>query len=381
MDTKSDTHKTVIAVDVLGGDAAPAVVLAGVQRVLAQSDDTSMILVGPAEVVEPLATEYPQRLRAVATTESIGMDEHPAEAVKAKKDSSIVVGCRLVRQGEAAGFFSAGSTGACMVAATLIIGRAKGVSRPAVTTILPAPTGPAVLLDCGANADVRPEMLLQFAQMGAIYARDLLGVAKPRVGLLNIGSEASKGSALAVEAHALLHSSLPGFAGNVEGTRLFSGDYDVIVTDGFTGNVVLKTVEGTASVLFRQIKTVFGASLKTRLAAALIQGDLRALKDDFNPEKVGGAPLLGCKGAVVIGHGSSGVAGIANGIEATAALVRAKVAEKIAASLTVATTPGSTAAAAGHNGDDSFVSFKDTKESSPLCPATKAVSTKDGGGA
>jgi glycerol-3-phosphate acyltransferase PlsX len=258
------------------------------------------------------------------------MDEHPAEAVRSKRDSSIVVGCRLVKEGKAAGFFSAGSTGACMAAATLVMGRVKGVTRPAIATVLPAPAGSVVLLDAGANADVRPDMLLQFAQMGAIYAAGGLGLEQPRIGLLNIGEEDTKGSLLVQEAYGLLKEQVQGFVGNIEGTELLAGKCDVVVTDGFTGNVVLKTVEGAVGALFKQLKAVFGASAKGKLAAALVQGDLRALKDTLSAEKVGGAPLLGVKGVAIIGHGSSSAAAVANGILATAHCARARIPELIA---------------------------------------------------
>ena len=333
MSTNSDTSKISIAVDVLGGDAAPAAVLAGVKEVLLNTHNIQIVLTGPAQFVEPVAQLNPDRVRAVPTTQAIGMDEHPAEAVHAKKDSSIVVGCRLVKEGQAQGFFSAGSTGACLAAATLVIGRIKGVMRPAIATILPAPTGGVVLLDSGANADVKPEMLLQFAHMGTVYARQVLGVNQPRVGLLNIGSEATKGSLLAQESYTLLANQLDSFSGNIEGTHLLAGTHDVVVTDGFTGNVVLKTVEGTAATLLKQIKTVFTSSAKSKLAAALLQKDMRALKDNLSAEKVGGAPLLGCKGVVVIGHGTSNATAIANGIKATARIITAQVPELIAKSL------------------------------------------------
>jgi glycerol-3-phosphate acyltransferase PlsX len=289
--------------------------------------------------------------------------------VHAKKDSSIAVGCRLVKQGQAQGFFSAGSTGACVAAATLIIGRVKGVTRPAIATLLPTPNGSAVFLDSGANADVQPQMLLQFAQMGAVYAREVLKVGQPRIGLLNIGAEASKGSALFQEAYALLNrhsgdasdvlvsdagntgigdaevtgvSDAGGafanntkgiFIGNVEGTQLLAGGHDVIVTDGFTGNVALKTIEGTAAGIFGGMKAIFSSSFKARLAAALLKDGLRTLKDSLNAEKVGGALLLGCNGAVVIGHGSANAAAIANGIQTTADIARARVPALIATSL------------------------------------------------
>ncbi|MDR2714978.1 MAG: phosphate acyltransferase PlsX [Coriobacteriales bacterium] len=315
-----------IAVDALGGDNAPEVVCAGVRAFLQDANSqVNIILTGPAEVVNPLAAEFPKRIEAVATTEFIAMDEHPATAIKQKKDSSIVVACRLVEQGRADAFFSAGSTGACMAAATLIIGRIKGIARPAIVAVLPAPKKPVVLLDVGANADVKPDYLLQFAQMGRAYAMAALNVAQPRIGLLNVGSEKTKGSMFAQEIHTLLAENLEGFAGNAEGDDLFTGAFDCIVTDGFTGNIVLKTIEGTASSLLSQIKTALTSSLVAKMGALLVKGKFATVKETLSADKYGGAPLLGLKNIVMIGHGSSNAKAIANGIRASADAVRAEL--------------------------------------------------------
>ena len=265
----------VIVVDALGGDAAPDVVLEGVSLALAADEGLTVLLTGPAKVVEPFALEHPQRVRAVVTTEFISMDEHPAQAVRSKKDSSIVVGCRLVAKKEACGFFSAGSTGACLAAATLHIGRVKGVIRPAIASLLPSPVAPVVLTDIGANADAKPEYLLQFAKMARVYAMRILGIEDPRTGLLNIGSEDTKGSQLALDSYKLLHEGLEGFVGNAEGNDILAGRFDIIVTDGFTGNVTLKAIEGTAKTVFDQLKAIFSSSLKGKLAAAAVMSELR----------------------------------------------------------------------------------------------------------
>jgi glycerol-3-phosphate acyltransferase PlsX len=324
---------TTIAVDALGGDHAPEVVLEGVLQALENDAQLSVILTGPAVIVEPFALAHAGRVEAVATTEFIDMDEHPAQAVRKKKDSSIVVGCRLVKEERASGFFSAGSTGACMAAATFYIGRVKGVSRPAIATILPSPTGPVILSDVGANADVKPDYLLQFGQMAAVYATRILGIEQPRIGLLNIGEEETKGSALAQEAYALLEKKLDGFIGNAEGNDILTGKFDVIVTDGFTGNVTLKTLEGTANVLFAQLKEMFSSSATYKLAAAIIMPGLKKLKKSLSSDEVGGAPLLGLKGSCIIGHGSSNARAIANGIAVTARCARERVPEIIAEAL------------------------------------------------
>lgn len=318
-----------VAVDALGGDNAPTTVLEGVDAALAADPALEVILCGPADTVEAFANVR-ERCTAIATTEEITMAEHPAQAVRAKKDSSLVVACRLVREGRAQGFFSAGSTGACLAAGTLVMGRIKGVKRPALATVVPSPVKPCILCDVGANADCKPEYILQFAQMASIYAREVLKVPQPRVGLLNIGEEEEKGSLLAQEAHGLLKEHLPSFAGNAEGRDVMGGAFDVIVTDGFTGNVCLKTLEGTASVLFKTLKGIMMASPKTKLAALALKGGLRELMLQVDPDRLGGAPLLGVQGACIVGHGSSSGRAVANGIGAAADFVRSGVSEYIA---------------------------------------------------
>ncbi len=310
-----------IAVDALGGDNAPAVVLAGVEAALAADPSLQVLLTGPDDVVSPFAAAH-ERCEAVPTTEFIDMDEHPAQAVRKKKDSSIVVGCRLVKEGRAAGFFSAGSTGACMTAATLGMGRIKGIARPAIVTVIPSPVKPIVLCDVGANADCKPEYLVQFAQMGVIYCQKILGRANPTVALLNIGSEDTKGSQFAQQCFAALKAEVPQFAGNAEGGDIIQASFDVIVTDGFTGNIALKTIEGTSKVLLGEIKKTFMSTLASKIAGAIIKPRMGALKDQLDANKYGGAPLLGVKGACVIGHGSTKESGVKNGIALTAKAVR-----------------------------------------------------------
>jgi len=323
-------EKVTISVDALGGDNAPQVVLDGVAEALAEDGDLSVILCGPAEVVEPFAASH-DRCVARATTEEISMAEHPANAVRKKKDSSIVVGCRLVKEGEAQGFFSAGSTGACLAAGTLVMGRIKGIARPALATLLPSPVKPVVLCDVGANADCKPEYLVQFAEMASIYANKILGIAEPRVGLLNIGEEEEKGSQFAQEAHQLLKEKVPNFLGNAEGRDVLGGEFDVIVCDGFTGNVCLKTIEGTAKMLFKQIKGIMMSSFKTKIGALMLKDGLKGLAASVDPDEAGGAPLLGVKGACIVGHGSSGARAIKNGVLASARYVRSGMTEEIAA--------------------------------------------------
>ena len=324
-------NQTTVVVDVMGGDHAPEVVVAGIQQALGSNSDLELVAVGTDAALAPLMAT--SRVRCVAASEVIAMDEHPAAAIRAKKDSSIVVGCRLVKSGEAQGFFSAGSTGAVMAAATLGIGRIRGVSRPVLATVLPGVAKPVVLGDIGANADCKPEYLVQFATMMRAYSTSVLGVENPTVGLLNIGEEDTKGSQFAQDCFALLHKSVPGFEGNIEGKGLLTGQLDVIVTDGFTGNVALKTLEGTSKIVLGQVKKALTASLFTKLCAAPLSGQVRKLKAEMDPDQFGGAPLLGVKGVVVIGHGSSGADAIASGIAVTATAVRNELTNKISTAI------------------------------------------------
>lgn len=322
-------EKVTIAVDALGGDNAPGVVLEGVELALAADQDLTVILCGPDDVVSPFAAAH-DRCVAQPTTEAISMGEHPAQAVRKKKDSSIVVGCRLVKEEAAQGFFSAGSTGACLAAATLVMGRAKGIARPALATVIPSPVRPVVMCDVGANADCKPEYLVQFGRMGSVYAQKMLGIEHPRAALLNIGEEEEKGSQFAQEAHKLMREKLPNFAGNAEGGDVLAANFDVFVCDGFTGNVCLKTIEGTSKVLFKTLKDIMMKSAVTKLGALALKGGLSDLKRQVSADTYGGAPLLGVKGACIVGHGSSNATAVKNGVLTSAQLVREHVSELIA---------------------------------------------------
>ncbi|MDO4890304.1 MAG: phosphate acyltransferase PlsX [Coriobacteriaceae bacterium] len=322
----------VVAVDAMGGDNAPDAILAGVVDALAAYPNLEVKLCGLADVVEPFAAEH-ERCEAVACTQVIEMDEHPAQAFKAKPDSSIVVGCKLVKDGEADAFYSAGSTGACFTAGTMVIRRLKGVSRPALCTNVPCPSKTVVMCDVGANADCKPEYLVQFAQMASMYAELLMNVANPQVRLLNIGEEETKGSTFAQEAHALLKAEVPNFAGNCEGRDILAGTCDVVVTDGFTGNVALKTIEGVGSMLFGEIKRLFMASTKTKMAAAVLKPGFKELKDSVDPDTFGAAPILGLRGPVFIGHGSSSPLAVKNSLGLAVRSVEADLTGKISSAL------------------------------------------------
>ena len=331
----SDARPVKVCIDAMGGDHAPDAVLAGIIPALDADATLGILLTGPPDVVEPFADARPGRVVAVPTTEIITMDEHPASAVRTKRDSSMVVGARLVKEGRADAFFSAGSTGAAMAAATLIMGRMTGVSRPAIATVLPTSGSPVVLLDAGANADCRPENLLQFAIMGTAYASVVLGVENPRVGLVNIGGEPSKGSQLAIETYGLLAEAVPGFVGNLEPNHLLDGMVDVAVTDGFTGNVILKLLEGTSRTLLEQLRDAMTSSTLRKAAAAIVKPELVRLRSRLDPENYGGAPLLGVNGVCIVGHGSSTDRAVTAAVGVAARAVRGGLMERIAASLSV----------------------------------------------
>jgi glycerol-3-phosphate acyltransferase PlsX len=244
----------------------------------------------------------------------ISFHDEPAAAVKSMTDSSIVVGARTVAEGRSQGFISAGNTGAMTAAGLLIVKRLSGIRRPAIVTTLPGLEGPVLLLDSGANADCRPEYLLEFGILGSAYARTVLGMDSPRVGLLNIGEEESKGSELARVAHGLLAGSGLNFIGNVEGRDVLKNLADVVVTDGFTGNVALKLLEGCASAFFTRIKAAAGSGTRAKIGGLLLKPSLRGLRSALDPEEVGGAALLGLRGLVVICHGNSSRRAVANAL-------------------------------------------------------------------
>ena len=322
-----------IALDVMGGDHAPAEVLAGAKQALSGSGELSLALVGDREAILghwPEALDEP-RVRVVHCAEVIGMGENPAMAYRRKKDASITVASRLVKNGEAEAVVSAGSTGAQLVAALFEIGRIPGVTRPATAVLVPTLKGPRVLLDTGANVDSTPEIIRQFAWLGKIYCEISLGIPEPKVYLLSNGSEKEKGDGLTIAAHALLEAERGlGFAGNIEGRDLLSGYADVIVTDGFAGNVALKTMEGTALTLFSMMKDAFTADVRSKLGAFLLLPALRGLRAALDYEEVGGAPLLGIAGLSIVCHGSSKAKAIKAAILKASGWIESGLMEKLA---------------------------------------------------
>lgn len=312
-----------IAVDAMGGDRAPSEIVAGA-RAAAERHGIPVVLVGRTE-------ELPDTggLEVVHASEVIAMDAEPGSSVRRLKDSSLVRAAELVRDGAASAMVSAGNTGATMASALLRMGRIKGVNRPAIATVIPVPgTRPTVLLDAGANADCQADWLLQFGQMGAVFSRLRLGIERPRVALLSIGEEDTKGNSLVKEAHGLFAAAAwpqAEFIGNVEGRDLMTDAADVVVTDGFTGNVALKTLEGGMNALVSALFTAFASSPEAEEGARLLAPALEPLYREFHPDTYGGAMLLGVRGVCIISHGSSNAWAMENAIRVAAEMVQAEV--------------------------------------------------------
>ena len=309
-----------VAVDALGGDHAPEEIVAGAAQ--AASDDIELTLFGPSGLDT-------RGLVLVEASQSISMDDHAVEAVRAKTDSSLVRAVRAVADGDADVVVSAGNTGAMLAASLLHIRRLPGVHRPGIAIVIPTKRGPSVLIDAGANADARPEHLVQFAHMGSVFAEEILGIARPEVRLMSIGEEDEKGNQLTIDAHELLRDADLRFAGNMEGRLLLEGGADVVVTDGFTGNVALKTLEGTIKTLLDALRTELGSSLGGKLGGLLIRPGARRLRERLDPETYGGGYLLGLNGLVVIAHGSSTRVAVANAIRLAARGVDHRVVERL----------------------------------------------------
>lgn len=312
-----------VAVDALGGDKAPAEIVAGAKQ--AQAEGIPVLLVGPADLAD--RGDLPLHV----ASEFIDMHEEPANAVRTKKDSTLVVSADLVRDGKASAMISAGNTGATMASALLRMGRITGVKRPAIATPIPVPgSTPTVMLDAGANAEVEPEWMTQFALMGSVYARERFGIAQPKVGLLSIGEEPGKGDTLRKQTYELLENATNvNFIGNVEGRDIMTPDVDVVVTDGFTGNVALKTLEGTMRTIVRALFEAIGAPEYKEHADALMPA-LLGLYAKFDPDSTGGAILLGTDGVCIISHGSSSARAMLNGIKVARDMVDCDMVGKIA---------------------------------------------------
>jgi glycerol-3-phosphate acyltransferase PlsX len=318
-----------IVVDAMGGDHAPAVEVQGAVEAVRGGENVDITLVGDEPRVraelERQGAAGDARLQVVHAPERIEMGEDPVPQVRRKKNASITVATRLVKEGHADGLVSAGNTGGVVACTLLMLGRIKGVRRPAIATFLPSPQGGAILLDVGANSDCTPQHLIQFAKMGEIYARKVLSRPNPKVGLLNIGEESTKGNKLVQSAYTLLQESPLHFVGNVEGRDIFQGKADVVVCDGFVGNVVLKFSESVIHFITHLIKHEIGEDVRNRLGALLMKPVFRSLSQQLDYAEYGGAPMLGVDGVVIIAHGSSSPKAIRNAIRVACTFARERI--------------------------------------------------------
>ena len=328
-----------IIVDGFGGDNAPLEVLRGCAEAV-ETYGHEIVVTGDEQVLRSLAAANEislDHIEIVHTTDVITMEDHPKSILREHKECSMAVGLRLLSEGAADAMVSAGSTGALLMGATFIVKRIKGVSRPALAPIMPSDKGPFMLVDSGANAECRPEMLIQFARMGSIYMTELFGNGKPAtVGLLNVGTEESKGDELRQTVYGMLRESDLKFIGNVEARETPFGAADVVVADGFSGNVLLKTMEGTVDALMKNIKGLFMTNLATKLAALVIKPYLKGLKKRLDTSEHGGAPVLGVANPVIKAHGNSNAKAIKNAVRVAAEFAEAGVIEKIASALSEA---------------------------------------------
>ncbi len=330
-------ERYVIALDAMGGDHAPDATVGGAVRALRRFEDISMILTGPKDRIEALlagADDVRRRIEIVDCDEVITMDEHPMMAVRKKVNSSMVQAMLAVREKRAGAAVSAGSTGALLACGMLRVGRIPGIERPALAPVLPGENGPFLLIDSGANVDCQPKYLTQFGLMGSVYMSAVMGVKEPKVGLVNIGTETEKGNKLTKETFQMM-SAQTGyrFAGNCEAREVPTGDFDVVVADGFDGNIILKYTEGIVSVLLGMIKKNLKSSVRTTIGAFLCKPGFRKLKKNLDYNAYGGAPLLGVEGAIVKAHGSSGDEAIANAIRQAREMLAGEVVEKIRSGL------------------------------------------------
>jgi len=328
-----------VAVDAMGGDNAPASTVKGTVDALNKSQEIHVFLVGQEDVIKKELEQYTypeERLTIVPASEVIEMAEPPVMAIRKKKDSSIVVGMKLVHDGEADAFVSAGSTGAVLVGGQLVVGRVKGVERPPLAPLIPTEKGFSLLIDCGATVDARASHLVQFAKMGSIYMENIMGVKNPRVGIVNIGAEEEKGNALVKETFPLLKECDDiNFIGSIEARDIPKGECDVIVCEAFVGNVILKLYEGVGSTLIKMVKKGMMTSLRGKIGGLLVKPSLKETLKAFDTSERGGAPLLGLRGLVVKTHGSSKAKEITNSILECIAFKKQEISKKIEENLQV----------------------------------------------
>lgn len=322
-----------VAVDAMGGDHAPAAIVKGAVDALQERDNLFVYLAGKEDVIRQELSKYSypeERIQIVPASQVIETGEPPVNAIRGKKDSSLVVALGLVRKGEADAFVSAGSTGAVLVGGQVMVGKLKGVERAPLAPLIPTLKGSSLLIDCGANVDARSSHLVQFARMGSIYMENVMHIKNPRVALVNIGAEEEKGNALAKETYPLLKACKDiNFIGNIEAREIPEGKADVIVCEAFVGNVILKLYEGVAGALMKKVKAGMMSTLRSKIGALLVKPALKKTLKDFDVSEYGGAPLLGLKGLVVKSHGSSDANEIKNSILQCIQFKEQKINEKI----------------------------------------------------
>lgn len=329
-----------VALDAMGGDNAPAEIIKGAVEAVNLHPELRVTLVGREEVITDMLKAYQykeEQIAIVNATEEISCDEPPVEAIRKKRDSSITVAMNLVRHGECDAFVSAGSTGAVLVGGTILVGRIRGVERTPLAPLIPTEKGVSLLIDCGANVDARPSQLVQFAIMGSIYMKNVVGIENPRVGIVNIGTEEEKGNALVKETYPLLKACKDiNFIGSVESREIPAGVADVLVTEAFVGNVILKLYEGLAKTLLKKIKEGLTSTTRSKIGAALAKPALKSTLKQFDASEHGGAPMLGLNGLVVKTHGNSTAGDIRNALAQCIAFVREDINGKIRENLGVA---------------------------------------------
>lgn len=320
-----------IAIDVMGGDYAPGEVIKGCIEA-AKETQSKLILVGNEIIIKEELSQYTypsEQITIVNAKEIITMEDSPVQAIRNKKDSSMVIGLGLVKNKEADAFVSAGNTGALLAGATLIVGRIKGVERPALASLIPTDKGFSLLIDCGANADAKASYLMQFSHMGSVYMKELMRIQNPAIGLINIGAEVEKGNSLTKEAYGLLNESNLNFIGNIEARDIPQGKADVLVCDGFTGNIVLKHMEGFGIWVFKLLKEEFTKTWIRKIGALILKPALKGLKNHFDYSEHGGAPLLGLNGLVIKTHGSAKAKQIKHTILQADKLAKQELVQKI----------------------------------------------------
>ncbi len=327
------TEITNIALDAMGGDNAPAEIVKGAVEAVEKEPSMKVFLIGMQEVIEKELIKYPYnkaQIEVVNASEVIETAEPPVNAIRRKKDSSLVVGMKMVKEGAADAFVSAGSSGAILVGGQVIVGRIKGVERPPLAPLIPTEKGVTLLIDCGANVDARASHLVQFAKMGSVYMESVLGIRNPKVGIVNIGAEEDKGNALVKETFPLLKELKDiNFIGSVEAREIPHGQADVVVCEAFAGNIILKLYEGVGAVLISKIKSGMMASLRSKIGALLVKPALKQTLKQFDASEYGGAPLLGLNGLVVKTHGSSKSKEVCNTLLQCVTFKQQKINEKI----------------------------------------------------